>query len=30
LAFGIILGAHFVNLRIEREDLRRYRIPVTG
>jgi tyrosine-protein kinase len=31
LAFGIILGAHFVNPRIEREeDLRRYRIPVIG
>ena len=31
LAFGIILGAHFINPRIEREeDLRRYRIPVIG
>jgi non-specific protein-tyrosine kinase len=31
LAFGIILGAHFVNPRVEREeDLRRYRIPVIG
>jgi non-specific protein-tyrosine kinase len=31
LAFGVILGAHFVNPRIEREeDLRRYRIPVIG
>jgi Mrp family chromosome partitioning ATPase/capsular polysaccharide biosynthesis protein len=31
LAFGIILGAHFVNPRLEREeDLRRYRIPVIG
>jgi Mrp family chromosome partitioning ATPase/capsular polysaccharide biosynthesis protein len=31
LAFGVILGAHFFNPRIEREeDLRRYRIPVIG
>jgi Mrp family chromosome partitioning ATPase len=31
LAFGVILGTHFVNPRIEREeDLRRYRIPVIG
>jgi capsular polysaccharide biosynthesis protein/Mrp family chromosome partitioning ATPase len=31
LAFGIVLGAHFLDPRIEREeDLRRYRIPVLG
>ena len=31
LAFGVILGAHFVGPRIEsEEDLRQYRIPVIG
>jgi succinoglycan biosynthesis transport protein ExoP len=31
LAFGIVLGAHFLDPRIEREeDLRRYRIPILG
>jgi succinoglycan biosynthesis transport protein ExoP len=31
LAFGIVLGAHFLDPRIEREeDLRRYRVPILG
>jgi capsular polysaccharide biosynthesis protein/Mrp family chromosome partitioning ATPase len=31
LAFGIVLGAHFLDTRVEREeDLRGYRVPVVG
>jgi capsular polysaccharide biosynthesis protein len=31
LAFGIVLGAHFLDPRIQREeDLRRYRVPILG